>query len=113
MSELTVEEAGAVRGWLERNQFEHASHVGGDSVAFGDRQDVWERSGTLFRLTCDRGQWWYDLSRSGTGVWLDVDDVAGAMRFKSTVPVERVADIAGYLDDRVFDALHTGMRHAP
>ena len=113
MSELTVEEAGAVRVWLERHQFEHASHVGGDSAAFGDRQDIWERSGTLFRLTRDRGQWWYDLSRSGTGIGLDVDDVAGAMGFKTTVPVERVADIAAYIDDRVFDALRTSMRHAP
>lgn len=43
MSELTVDEAEAVRSWLERHQFEHVSTVGGDSAAFGDRQDIWER----------------------------------------------------------------------
>jgi hypothetical protein len=53
-----------------------------------------------------------DLSRSGTGVWLDIDAVAGAMGFKSTAPVERVADVAS-IDDRVFDALCTEVRHTP
>jgi hypothetical protein len=89
------------------------SHVGGDSGAFGDRQEVWERSGTLFRLSRDRGQWWCYISRSGTGVWLDADAVAGAMGLKTTAPIERVADIAGHIDDRVFAALRPSMRHAP
>jgi hypothetical protein len=58
MSELTDEDAGDVRDWLDRNQFQHVSSLGGDTTAFGDRQDVWERDGTLVRLSRDRGQWW-------------------------------------------------------
>lgn len=113
MSELAVEEAEAIRRWLERHEFEHVSTVGGDSAPFGDRQDIWERAGTLFRLTQDRGQWWYDLSRSGAEIWLDVDSVAGAMGSKWTAPVERVADVASLIDDRVFGALCSTVRHAP
>lgn len=113
VSELTVDEAEAVRSWLERHQFEHVSTVGGDSAAFGDRLDIWERSGTRFRLTRDRGQWWYDISRDGADLWLDVDGVAGAMGSKLTVPVERVADLASSIDDRVFVALSTVVQPAP
>jgi hypothetical protein len=113
MSELADEEVAAVQSWLDRHQFEHVSSVGGDSEGFGDRQDVWERDRTLLRITRDRGQWWYDLSRSGTNVWLDVDGVAGAMGFKSTAPVERVADVASSIDDRVFVALSTVVRSSP
>jgi hypothetical protein len=110
---LTDDDAGAVRRWLELDQFHHVSSIGGDAAAFGDRQDVWEREGTLVRLTRDRGQWWYDVSRSGTNVWLDVDSVAGALGYKQTAPVERVQVVAGRLDDRVFGALRTAVRHAP
>jgi hypothetical protein len=113
VSALTDEDAEAVRSWLERHQFEHVSTVGGDSAPFGDRQDIWERRDTLFRVTRDRGQWWYDLSRSGAEIWLDVDGVAGAMGSKSTEPVERVADVASSIDDRVFEALSSIVRHAP
>lgn len=112
MSELTAEEAETVRGWLRRNRFENVSSVGGDSAGFGDRQEVWERDGTLFRLTCDRGQWWCDLSRSGADLWLDVDGVAGASGSTSTALVERVADVAS-VDDRKFSALSTVVRHSP
>jgi hypothetical protein len=113
VSQLTVEEAETVRGWLERNEFEHVSSIGGESAAFGDRQDVWEREGTLLRLTRDRGQWWYDLSRAGSTVWLDVDGVAGAIGVKSDAPFERVAGVASSIDDRVFDALSDAVRHSP
>jgi hypothetical protein len=112
VSELTVEEVEAVRGWPARHEFEQISSVGGGLTAFGDRQDVWEREGTLVRLTRDRGQWWYDLSRSGSSVWLDVDGVAGALGMKSVAPAERVADVAS-IDDRVFDALSNVVRHSP
>lgn len=112
MSELTAAQAEAVRSWLDRNQFQHVSSIGGDSTGFGDRQDVWEREGTLFRLTRDRGQWWCDLSRSGANLWLDVDGVATALGSKSTAPVERAADVAS-IDDRVFGALRTVVRHSP
>jgi hypothetical protein len=57
MSTLTDDEVEAVRGWLDHHQFEHVSSVRGDSAAFGDRQDVWERDGTVLRVTRDRGQW--------------------------------------------------------
>lgn len=70
-------------------------------------------SGTRFRLTRDRGQWWYDISRDGADLWLDVDGVAGAMGSKSTIPVERVADLASSIDDRVFVALSTVVQPAP
>jgi hypothetical protein len=93
VSELTVAAAGDVRSWLDRNQFERISTVGGGAAGFGDRQEVWERDGTLFRLPRDRGQWWYDLSRSGSRMWFDVDDAAAALGSKSTDPVERVADL--------------------
>jgi hypothetical protein len=42
-----------------------------------------------------------------------VDAVAGAMGSKSTVLVERVADVASSIDDRVFEALSTVVRHSP
>ena len=113
MAELTDEDAGAVRQWLERNQFRHVSTIGGDCAGFGDRQDVWERAGTLVRLTRDRGQWWYDVSRSATNDWLDVDSVTGALGYKQTAPVERVQVVAGRLDDRVFSALRAAVRHTP
>lgn len=113
MSELTDEDAEAVRNWLDRHQFQHVSSVGGDTTGFGDRQDVWERSGTLIRLTRDRSQWWYDVSRSGTDCWLDVDSVVAAMGYKQTVPVERVANVASSIDDRMFGALRTSERHSP
>lgn len=113
VSELTVEEAEAVRGWLARHEFEHVSSIGGDSATFSDRQDVWERAGTLLRLTRDRGQWWYDLSRAGSTVWLGVDGVAGALGVKVDAPVERVAAVASSIDDRVFDALRDQVRHSP
>ena len=113
MSDLTDDEADAVGGWLDRHEFEKVSSRGGDSSPFGDRQDVWERDGTLVRLTRDRGQWWYDVSRHGANVWLDVDSVAGALGSKSTAPVDRVADVTGSIDDRVFGALSASIRHAP
>src|SRR4051794_6725293 len=72
MTELTAEEARALRGWLNTHQFQTVSSIGGDSAPFGDRQEVWERDGTLIHLTRDRGQWWYDLSRRSTNVWLDI-----------------------------------------
>jgi len=113
MSRLTDEDAEDVRLWLSRNAFKDVSSVGGDTTDFGDRQDTWERDGTLVRLTRDRGQWWYDMSRTGTGSWLDVDTVSGAMGYKLTAPVERVAYIASSIDDRVFGALLTVERHSP
>lgn len=112
MSMLAGEDADEVRYWLGRNEFEHVSSVGGDTAGFGDRQDIWERDGTLIRVTRDRGQWWYDMSRAGTGSWLDVDTVAGAMGYKLTAPVERVAYVAASIDDRVFGALLTAERHS-
>ena len=112
MSELTEEDAEAVRSWLDRNQFELVSSVGGGSAGFGDRREVWQRDRTLLRLTRDRGQWWYDLSRSGASLWLDVDGVAGALGSKSTAPVERVAEVST-IDDRVFGALSTVVRQSP
>ncbi len=113
MSELTEDEAEEVRGWLARNEFEHVSSVGGHTMGIGDRQEIWERTGTLIRVTGGRGQWWYDMSRTGAGTWLDVDVVAGAMGCKLTAPVERVAYVAASIDDRVFGALLTTERHSP
>lgn len=113
MSQLTDEDAEDVRHWLSRNAFKHLSSVGGDTTGFGDRHDIWERDGTLIRLTRDRGQWWYDMSRTGIGSWLDVDTVSAAMGYKLTAPVERVADIASSIDDRDFGALLTVERHSP
>ena len=113
MGELTEEDAGAVRQWLESNQFQRISSVGGDSAGFGDRRDVWERDGTLVRLTSDRGQWWYDVSRSGSDHWLDVDSATAAMGYEQTAPVERVQVVAGSMDDRVFSTLSTAVRHSP
>ena len=112
VSQLTEQEAEAVRTWLARHQFAHLSTIGGDTAGFGDRQDLWERDGTLVRLTRDRGQWWWDLSRAGAEVWLDVDSVAGAMGSKSGTPVERVADVAS-VDDRVFGVLSSVLRRPP
>lgn len=113
MSTLTAEDAEGVRDWLGRNQFEHVSSIGGYTTGFGDRQDIWERNGTLVRVTKDRGQWWYDMSRTGTSAWLDVDTVAGAMGYKLTAPVERLAYIASSIDDRVFEALLAAEQHSP
>jgi hypothetical protein len=114
MSALSEEEAEAVRSWLDRNQFELVSSSEGDeSGLLGDRQDVWERDGTLLRLTRDHGQWHYDLSRTGANVWLDIDRVAASMGTTSTVPVDRVADIAPSMNDRVFGALSTALHHSP
>lgn len=113
MTELTAEEAEAVRGWLNTHQFERVSSIGGDSGPFGDRQDVWDRDGTLIRLTRDRGQWWYDLSRRSTNAWLDIDAVAGAMGLKSSTPMERLVHLAGSIDDRVFSALCSSIQHSP
>lgn len=112
MSEITEDEAATVRDWLRRNQFENAVSTGGDSAPFGDQREVWERDGTLIRLTRDRGQWWYDLSRSGAGHWLDVDSVVGALGSELTASVERVAHVAA-IDDRKFRAVSTVVRHAP
>jgi hypothetical protein len=53
------------------------------------------------------------MSRAGTGYWLDVDTVSGAMGYKLAAPVERVAFIASSIDDRVFGALLTVERHSP
>jgi hypothetical protein len=113
VAELTHKEAEAVRDWLERNQFDQVTSIGGPEAAFGDQQDTWEREGTLVRLTRDRGQWWYDTSRVGTNIWLDVDTVAGGMGYKQTAPVERIAVVASSIDDRVFGALTTAERRAP
>jgi hypothetical protein len=113
MSELTDDDAEEVRRWLGRNEFEHLSTAGGNTTGFGDRQDIWERGGTLIRVTRDRGQWWCDMSRTGAGSWLDVDTVAGAMGYKLTACVERVAYVASSIDDRVFGALITTERHSP
>jgi len=41
-----------------------------------------------------------------------VDGVVAAMGWKSTVPVERVADAAS-IDDRVFEALRNVVRRSP
>jgi hypothetical protein len=113
VAELTDDEAEGLRKWLDQNQFEHLSEGGGDSAGLGDRVDAWERDGTLVRLTRDaRGQWWYALSRGGR-VWLDVDRVASAMGTTSTVPFERVAELAGSMNDRVFDALVSALGDAP
>ncbi len=108
VSDVSDEVAVGLRIWLTRNQFELVAPVGGDSASFGDRQDTWDRNGTRVRLTRDRGQWWCDLSRLGSNVWLDLDDVAGALGVKFTDPVERLATAASSIDDRVFDALSTG-----
>jgi hypothetical protein len=112
MSKLTDEDAEAVRSWLNRHEFQHVSSVGGDGTRFGDRQDVWERAGTLIRVTRDRGQWWYDMSRAGTDSWLDVDTVVGAMGYKQAQPAERVAVVASSVDDRVYGALLSAELHS-
>jgi hypothetical protein len=113
MAELTDEDAEAVRPWRKGHQFDHVSTAGGDTAGFGDRQDVWERNGTLVRLTRERSQWWYDISRTGTDDWLDADEVTAAMRNKRTAPVERVQVVAASINDRVFGALRTTVRHSP
>jgi hypothetical protein len=106
---LTDDDAEGVRKWLDENQFERVSEGGGTAAWPGDRQDVWERDGTLVRLTRDPGgQWSCALSRGGR-VWLDVDRVASAMGTASTVPSERVAELAGSMSDRVFEALVTAL----
>lgn len=112
VSELTEDEAANVRDWLGRNQFENVESTGGDSAPSGDRQEVWERDGTLIRLAWDRGQWWYDVSRNGAGHWLDVDGVAAELGWKSTAPAERVAHVAR-IDDRKFSAVSTVVHNAP
>jgi hypothetical protein len=110
---LTDEEAEAVRKWLEHNQFVHASSRPDDPSRFGDHQDVWERDGTLLRLTRDRlGQWWCDLSRN-SAVWLEVDRVARAVGSRSGAPVERVAEIATTMNDAEFGALIKVLPHSP
>jgi hypothetical protein len=53
------------------------------------------------------------MSRSGTNAWLDVDSVAAAMGCKLTTPVERVADVASSIDDRVFATLRTAVWQSP
>jgi hypothetical protein len=113
VAELTEEDAHAVRDWLGRNQFDQVTSIGGPETAFGDQQDTWERAGTLVRLTRDRGQWWYDITRVGTNVWLDIDTVAGAMGYKHTVPAERVDVVASSLDNRSFAAIASSERPSP
>lgn len=112
MSKLTDEDAKDVRYWLGRHEFEHVSSVGGGTTAFGNCQDVWEQNGTLIRVTRDRGQSWYHISRTGATSWLDVDTVAGAMGYKLTAPVERVAYVATSINDRVFGALIAAEPHS-
>jgi hypothetical protein len=112
VAELSNDDAEAVLGWLERNEFRLVKTVGGPSTPFGDRRDTWERDGALVRLTRDRGQWWYDMSRTGTNVWLDVDELSGAMGFKPTTPVERIEVAVATENDRVFDALGGTVRHS-
>jgi hypothetical protein len=82
-------------------------------VPFGDAQDVWERDGALIRLTRDRGQWRYDLSRGGSLFWLDVDLVSGAMGYAQTDPAERVAVVSSAIDDRALAVLGQAVRHSP
>lgn len=113
MSGLGDEEAEAVRGWLAHNNFVHVSKDRSDPPLF-DRQDVWERDGTLVRLSRDRsGQWRYDLSRNDAGPWLDVDRIAAALGCDAPVPVERLAEVAASMNDRVFGALSNTLRHSP
>ena len=112
MSQLNEDEMSAVRAWLSRNEFELISSIGPIKRSFGDRQETWARDGCLIRLTRDRGQWWYDMSREGAEFWLDVDTVAGAMGFKLNQPMERVSCVAS-IDDRVFLALGPSEGHAP
>jgi hypothetical protein len=113
MGPLTDDEARAVGSWLDRHQFEKASSIEEGTARFGDTQVVWERDGTLVRLTRDRGQWWCDLSRRSAAAWLDIDAVAGAMGSKSSPPVDRVADVAESIDDRVFSEFGTVIRRSP
>jgi hypothetical protein len=113
MSGLRDEEAEAVRGWLAHNHFGHVSESRGGSTVFA-RQDVWERDGTLVRLTRDRdGRWRCELSRNNADLWLDVDRVAVALGCEATVPVERLAQVALSMNDRVFSALSSTRRHSP
>ena len=53
--------------------------MSGPEAGFGDQQDIWDRDGTLVRLTRGRCQSCYDMSRPGTNVWLDVDTIAAAL----------------------------------
>jgi hypothetical protein len=110
---VSDEEAEGVRKWLDQHLFDHVLSRGGDSAGFGDSQDVWVGDGTLVRLTRDRGQWSCDLSRSGSDVWLDVDRIAAAMGLDSTVPVQRVAELVGSMNDRVFRVLSATLPHSP
>lgn len=114
MASLADEDAEAVRKWLDQHQFEHVSSRGTAAARFGDSQEVWERDGTLVRLTRDRaGQWSWDLSRTGASAWLDVDRVAAAMGSSSTARVELMAELAATLNDRVFAALSNTVPHSP
>jgi hypothetical protein len=113
MAEVTGEHAEAVRHWLDNSQFEHVSTAGGASAAFGDRQDAWQHDGALVRLTRDRGQWWCDVSRSGTDVWLDLDVLTAALGYAHTAPVERLKLLANSIDDGTFRGLFTAAAHSP
>jgi hypothetical protein len=112
MTEITADEAVAGRAWLGRNQFDLVSTRGGKDAAFGDQQEVWVRDGTLIRLTRDRGQWWADVSRQDTDVWLDAFEVGGALGEKSQLFEHRLAT-AAIVDDRVFGALVGYLKPSP
>lgn len=113
MGKLSTEDAAAIRAWLGRNQFQQVSSIGGDTAPFGDRQEVWQRDGSLIRLTSDRGEWFYDFSRHGAGFWLDIDEVVSAMRWKQHDPIERVELVASAIDDRLLASLDGAMRRSP
>ncbi len=111
MTELTTDEAEAVVDWLDSHQFKKVSSVGGHLAPFGDSQEVWNRDGTLVRLTRDRGQWWCDLSRSNAKAWLEMDTIAGVMGFESSTPIDRLSELTSLIDDRVFSALRASVQH--
>jgi hypothetical protein len=112
MRGLTDEEADALRNWLG-SEFEKVSKGESESAGSDGGQEVWERGGTLVRLTRDHGRWSCDLSRTGKNVWLGIDRIAAAMGYEASVPVVRVAEVVGSMNDRVFDTLRASLPHSP
>lgn len=113
MAGLTDEEAEMVRKWLAQHLVEHEWSGPTDPGRFGDGQEVWQRDGTLVRLTRNGGGWTCDLSRRNAQAWLDLGRMATAMGSPATAPVERVADLCSTLNDRVFGALSATLPHSP
>lgn len=114
MTDVGADEAAEVLLWLERNQFELRSRSSGADEGFGsDEQWIWTRGPARVRLTRDRARWWCDVGWAPLSTWLNVHDVAGAMKTKEYGTADRLAWVTSSLRSESYEALTTILPAAP